>query len=142
MSIDRKEASKGFSFVSVQQESAGSRSPKEGSLEGTEIQTFTNASEVPKEVVASIQLPATILDLLPQSIGNGSLKVSFIVYADDTLFQTGVIKDSDGTKNLTSKVAGSIVSLTIEGVELKNLTDPVVIDFKVSLTLLCQIKSK
>ncbi len=137
VSIDRKEARKGFSFVSVQQESAGSRSPKEGSLDGTEIKTFTNASEVPKEVVASIQLPATILDHLPQSIDNGSLNVSFIVYADDTLFKTGVIKDSDGLKNLTSKVAGSIVSLSIEGVELKNLTDPVVIEFKVSLITLC-----
>ncbi len=69
--------------------------------------------------------------------GKGSLKVSFIVYADDTLFQTGVIKDLDGLKNLTSKVAGSIVSLSIEGVELKNLTDPVVIDFKVSFITLC-----
>ncbi len=130
VSIDRQEASKGFSFVSVQQESAGSRSPQEGSLDGTEIKTFTNASEVPKEVVASIHLPTTILEHLPPSTGNGLLKVSFIVYADDTLFQTGVIKDSDGLKNLTSKVAGSIVSLSIEGVELKNLIDPVVIDFK------------
>ncbi len=63
--IDRKEASDGFSFVSVQQESAGSRSPKEGSLDGTELKTFTNASEVPKDVLASIQLPANINDLLP-----------------------------------------------------------------------------
>ena len=60
---------------------------------------------------------------------NASLKISFIVYADDTLFQTGV-------KNLTSKVAGSVVSLAVEGVELKNLPDPVVIDFKVSLITL------
>ncbi len=64
------------------------------------------------------------------------MKVSFIVYADDTLFQTAVIKDLDGLKNLTSKVAGSIVSLSIEGVELNNLTDPVVIDFKVSFITL------
>ncbi|XP_071797061.1 uncharacterized protein [Asterias amurensis] len=123
VSIDPQKASKGFSFASVQQESAGSRSPQEGSLDGTEVKTFTDASEVPKDVVASIQLPASILDHLPPAIANASLKISFIVYADDTLFQTGV-------KNLTSKVAGSVVSLAVEGVELKNLTDPVVIDFK------------
>ncbi|XP_071793327.1 adhesion G-protein coupled receptor G7-like [Asterias amurensis] len=123
VSIDPQKASNGFSFASVQQESAGSRSPQEGSLDGTEVKTFTDASEVPKDVVASIQLPASILDHLPPAIANASLKISFIVYADDTLFQTGV-------KNLTSKVAGSVVSLAVEGVELKNLTDPVVIDFK------------
>ncbi|XP_033630027.1 adhesion G-protein coupled receptor G4-like isoform X2 [Asterias rubens] len=123
VSIDPQKASNGFSFASVQQESAGSRSPQEGSLDGTEVKTFTNASEVPKDVVASIQLPASILDHLPPAFANASLKISFIVYADDTLFQTGV-------KNLTSKVAGSVVSLAVEGVELKNLTDPVVIDFK------------
>ncbi|XP_071797060.1 uncharacterized protein [Asterias amurensis] len=123
VSIDPQKASNGFSFASVQQESAGSRSTQEGSLDGTEVKTFTDASEVPKDIVASIQLPASILDHLPPAIANAPLKISFIVYADDTLFQTGV-------KNLTSKVAGSVVSLAVEGVELKNLTDPVVIDFK------------
>ncbi|XP_071788134.1 uncharacterized protein [Asterias amurensis] len=123
VSIEPQKASNGFSFASVQQESAGSRSPQDGSLDGTEVKTFTDASEVPKDVVASIQLPASILEYLPPAIANAPLKISFIVYADDTLFQTGV-------KNLTSKVAGSVVSLAVEGVELKNLTDPVVIDFK------------
>ena len=70
VSIDPQKASKGFSFASVQQESAGSRSPHEGSLDGTEVKTFTDASEVPKDVVASIQLPASILDHLPPAIGN------------------------------------------------------------------------
>ena len=70
VSIDPQKASNGFSFASVQQESAGSRSPQEGSLDGTEVKTFTNASEVPKDVVASIQLPASILDHLPPAFGN------------------------------------------------------------------------
>ena len=64
-----------------------------------------------------------------------SLQASFIVYADDTLFQTGVMEGSNGTNNVTTKVAGSIVSLAVEGVKLKNLTDPVVIDFKVRPSL-------
>ncbi|XP_071797059.1 uncharacterized protein [Asterias amurensis] len=132
VSIDPIDASNGFSFASVQQETAGSRSPQEGSLDGTEIKTFTNASEIPNDVVASIKLPANIIYLLRQA-GNSttSLQASFIVYADDTLFQTGVTEGSNGTNNATTKVAGSIVSLAVEGVELKNLTDPVVIDFKI-----------
>ena len=69
--------------------------------------------------------------LVPVGSSRTSLRASFIVYADETLFQTGVMEGSNGTNNLTTKVAGSIVSLAVEGVELKNLTDPVVIDFKV-----------
>ena len=73
VSIDPIDASNGFSFATAQKESAGSRPPQEGSLDGTEIKTFTNASEVPKGVVASIQLPANINDLLPQG-NNGNKK--------------------------------------------------------------------
>ncbi|XP_033630633.1 adhesion G-protein coupled receptor G4-like isoform X2 [Asterias rubens] len=131
VSIDPIDASNGFSFASVQQETAGSRSPQEGSLDGTEIKTFTNASEIPSDVVASIKLPANIMYLLRQGNSTTSLQASFIVYADDTLFQTGVMEGSNGTNNVTTKVAGSIVSLAVEGVKLKNLTDPVVIDFKI-----------
>ncbi|XP_071797065.1 adhesion G-protein coupled receptor G7-like isoform X2 [Asterias amurensis] len=131
VSIDPIDASNGFSFASVQQETAGSRSPQEGSLDGTEIKTFTNASEIPNDVVASIKLPANIIYLLRQGNSTTSLQASFIVYADDTLFQTGVMEGSNGTNNVTTKVAGSIVSLAVEGVKLKNLTDPVVIDFKI-----------
>ncbi|XP_071797063.1 uncharacterized protein [Asterias amurensis] len=131
VSIDPIDASNGFSFASVQQETAGSRSPQEGSLDGTEIKTFTNVSEIPNDVVASIKLPANIIYLLRQGNSTTSLQASFIVYADDTLFQTGVTEGSNGTNNVTTKVAGSIVSLAVEGMELKNLTDPVVIDFKI-----------
>ncbi|XP_071797056.1 uncharacterized protein [Asterias amurensis] len=131
VSIHPIDASNGFSFATAQKESAGSRSPQEGSLDGTEVKTFTNASEVPKGVVASIQLPANINDLLPQGSSTTLLQASFIVYADDTLFQTGVMEGSNGTNNVTTIVAGSIVSLAVEGVELKNLTDPVVINFKI-----------
>ena len=66
--------------------------------------------------------------------GNSSsqLQVSFLIYADDTLFKSTLLRDSQGPGNLSRKVAGSVVSLSVEGVDLVNLTEPVVIEFKVN----------
>ncbi|XP_038052381.1 uncharacterized protein LOC119725091 [Patiria miniata] len=132
VSLDPVQSRNGLSFVSVRQPGQGS--PQEGSLVGTEIKTFMDAYEIPKgiDVVASVQLPRNIVDSIRSADNNSSvqLQVGFLVYADDTLFQSASIREYQGQNNSTRKVAGSVVSLTVENVELVNLSDPVVIIFK------------
>ncbi|XP_038051569.1 uncharacterized protein LOC119724541 [Patiria miniata] len=134
VSLDPKRASGGFSFVSAPSSPdlpVGPGAPQEGTLAGTEVKTFENASDIPDDVVASIRLPANIVDLLQSSSGNTTqLRASFIVYADDTLFKSALIKGSTGKNGSSLRVAGSVVSLAVEDVELVNLTEPVVIEFK------------
>ena len=59
--------------MSVQKQSSdqtpGQASPQEGTLSGTEVKTFMNTSQIPKNVVASIRLPANIVDLLQSANG-------------------------------------------------------------------------
>ncbi|XP_071804174.1 uncharacterized protein [Asterias amurensis] len=127
VSLDPIEANGGFSFVSV-----GSEESASGSLEGTEVQTFNSTSDIPEdvEVVASIQLPQNIGQLLQSVTADNSsqLQVSFIVYASDDLFQSSLIRDN----NSSVEVAGPVVSLTVEGHDLVNLTEPLVIEIQVS----------
>ncbi|XP_038051570.1 uncharacterized protein LOC119724542 [Patiria miniata] len=132
VSLDPVQASNGLTFVSAPQQQTGQSSPQDGSLAGTKVTTTVNASEVPHDVIASIRLPANIVDLLQAGNENGSqpLRASFIVYADDTLFKSALIKGSPGKNGSSLRVAGSVVSLTVEDVELVNLTEPVVIQFK------------
>ena len=59
------------------------------------------------------------------------VQASFVVYADDTLFSSALIKESRGGNGTSLQVAGSVVSLTVEDVDLVNLTEPLVIDFMV-----------
>ena len=68
-----------------------------------------------------------------RTIGDNSTKLqaSFIVYAGDDLFQSARIRDSQEKNGSRVEVVGSVVSLTVQDVELVNLTDPVVIEFKV-----------
>ncbi|XP_038052771.1 adhesion G-protein coupled receptor G2-like [Patiria miniata] len=123
VSLDRAQYSNGFSFVSVRQPGQGP--PPEGSLDGTQVETY--GDEIPSDidVVASVQLPGSI-------VGSGSspLQVSFLIYANDTLFQSASNRRHTDEDNTTRKVAGSVVSLTVENVNLVNLTDPVVVQFK------------
>ncbi|XP_022088888.1 uncharacterized protein LOC110978300 isoform X2 [Acanthaster planci] len=135
VSLDAEKASGGFSFVSTPQppgQQDSSDGPQKGSLAGTEVKTFENASDIPKDVVAAIRLPASIVDFLQSSDDNSSkpLRASFIVYADDTLFKSARIKGSQGKNGSTLRVAGSVVSLSLEDIELVNLTEPVIIEFK------------
>ncbi|XP_033640242.1 uncharacterized protein LOC117300656 [Asterias rubens] len=128
VSLDPMEANGGFSFVSVQQPGG----PQEiGTLEGTEVKTF-NTSEIPPdiEVVASAQLPQNIGEIVRSVTGENSsrLQASFIVYASDDLFQSSLIRDN----NSSIEVAGPVVSLTVEGLDLVNLTEPLVIEIQVS----------
>ncbi|XP_038051810.1 deleted in malignant brain tumors 1 protein-like [Patiria miniata] len=132
VSLDPMQARNGLSFVSVRQPGQGS--PQEGSLVGTEVQTIMGSNEIPKgiDVLASVQLPGSILHLIQSADNNNSaqLQASFLIYADDTLFQSASIKEHQGEDNTTRKVAGSVVSLTVENVELVDLPEPVVIEFK------------
>ncbi|XP_022097501.1 uncharacterized protein LOC110982977 isoform X2 [Acanthaster planci] len=130
VSLDPEENRDGFSFASVLKPGQGSS--EEGSLVGTDVQTFDDDIPADVNVVASVQLPGSILDSIPTTDGNDStpLQVSFLIYADDTLFQSSSIKRHQKETNSTRKVAGSVVSLTIENVKLVNLTEPLVLTFK------------
>ncbi|XP_038077322.1 adhesion G-protein coupled receptor G6-like [Patiria miniata] len=132
VSLEPNLTGNGLSFVSVKQSNVtypGQGSPQEGTLAGTEVETL-NSSVIPRDldVLASARLPGNIINLLPSP--NAQLKASFLIYAGDTLFQSASIREHRGEGNSTRKVAGSVVSLTVENVELVNLTEPVVIEFK------------
>ena len=62
---------------------------------------------------------------------SAQLQASFLIYADDTLFQSASTRKYRGDDNSTRKVAGSVVSLTVQNAQLVNLTEPIVIEFKV-----------
>ncbi|XP_022088885.1 adhesion G-protein coupled receptor G6-like [Acanthaster planci] len=135
VSLALKKASGGFSFVSTpqspgQQDSSDGR--QRGTLTGTEVKTFENASDIPKDVVAAIGLPANIVDLLQSSDDNSSksLRASFILYADDTLFKSAKIEGYEEVNGSSVRIEGAIVSLNVQEVELVNLTEPVVIEFQ------------
>ncbi|XP_038044139.1 adhesion G-protein coupled receptor G6-like [Patiria miniata] len=132
VSLEPNQTRNGLSFMSVKQSNVtypGQGSPQEGTLAGTEVETLYS-SVIPEDldVLASARLPSNIINLLPSP--NAQLKASFLIYADDTLFQSASIREHRGEGNSTRKVAGSVVSLTVENVELVNLTEPVVIEFK------------
>ena len=65
VSLTTADAMQGFGFASVPTKSPpGPEPPLEGSLSGTEVQTFTSGSRVPADALASVQLPASIVDQL------------------------------------------------------------------------------
>ncbi|XP_022088720.1 uncharacterized protein LOC110978214 isoform X2 [Acanthaster planci] len=133
VSVNPMEARGGLTFVSLPvEQQPGQSLPTSGSLAGTEVKTVLNTSEIPEQVVASIRLPANIVDLIQAGNDNSSqsLRASFIIYADDTLFQSALIRNFSAENGSSLQVAGSVVSLSVEEVELVNLTEPLVIEFK------------
>ena len=69
VSLDPMLASNGLSFVSIQY--AGQVQPQEGTLDGTQVMTFLNSKDIPRDidVLASIRLPGNIADLLQSANG-------------------------------------------------------------------------
>ena len=69
VSLDLMLASNGLSFASIQR--AGRAPPHEGTLDGTEVITFSNGTDIPQDidVLASIRLPGSIVDLLQSANG-------------------------------------------------------------------------
>ena len=74
-------------------------------------------------------LAMQLMEYISGTTGENSsrLQASFIVYASDDLFQSSLIRDS----NSSIEVAGPVVSLTVEGLDLVNLTEPLVIEIQV-----------
>ncbi|XP_038049960.1 adhesion G-protein coupled receptor G2-like [Patiria miniata] len=133
VSWDTTEANGGLVFASIQSRDQ-QESSQETTLAGTHVRVFPNTSEIPDDVdvVASIQLPENIVQLL-ESTNNSATQVqaSFLIYGDDTLFRSALLREYN-EKNLSERrVAAPVLSLTVENVELVNLTDLVVIEFKV-----------
>ncbi|XP_022106239.1 adhesion G protein-coupled receptor A2-like isoform X2 [Acanthaster planci] len=136
VSLDPEKASGGFSFVSVRRPGQV-ETPQDESLVGAEVETFFNTNEIPTDidVVASVFLPGNIANSTKPTVGNTSqLQASFLIYADDTLFQSASIRKYREQNNSTRKVAGSVVSLTVENVELDNLIEPLVIKFRTPIS--------
>ena len=67
--------------------------------------------------------------------------VSFLIYADDTLFKSARLRKSaqeaDGPPS--ERIASSVVSLTILGVDFVNVTDHIVIECKVMKTMIASV---
>ena len=78
-------------------------------------------SSVPGDSIAAITLPPSILDDDTSTLR----RFSFAVYADDTLFQSrGESQRFEGLQ-----VGSVIVSATLHGVTVSDLTEPVTIQF-------------
>ena len=75
ISRDPELASNGLIFASVRQETGQGQAPQEGTLDGTEVKTFDNTSDIPSDadILASIRLPGNIGDLLSSATGKYTL---------------------------------------------------------------------
>ncbi|XP_038068676.1 adhesion G-protein coupled receptor G7-like isoform X2 [Patiria miniata] len=124
VSVNRSEAVNGLGFASVQRSASGDTSvPREVSLNQTRIQVFVGHSE-PSKVVASVRLPGSELDLADDGDNSTQpkLRASFIVYKDDTLFLSAL---KPGVS-----VGGVVVAVTLQDMVLRNLVNPVLIQYK------------
>lgn len=83
-------------------------------------------TSVPDGSVASITLPPSLLD----SSSDGSRRLSFSTFGDDTLFQSrsGV------------RVGGVVISATLHGSDVSGLQDPVSIRFETTVVGLSRTK--
>ena len=82
VTLDTDQASNGLSFASIPQQSwlPGQGATREGTLAGTEVKTFVNASQIPTERLASIRLPANVIDLLHSANGRILIWYPFMVW--------------------------------------------------------------
>ena len=60
------------------------------------------------------------------------MNASFIVYADDIMFASAILKGSSSGNQSLIFVPGPVVSLAVEDVTLVNLSEPIVAQFRVS----------
>ncbi|XP_019639630.1 PREDICTED: uncharacterized protein LOC109481491 [Branchiostoma belcheri] len=92
-------------------------------LEDGLVRSYSDSSSIPNDQVdASIVLPATAF--LKRNISNpsaGEVRLSFIIYLNSRLFQSN--QTSPGTK---TRVNSRVIASRVTGIELKNLTNPVV----------------
>ena len=67
--------------------------------------------------------------------------LSFLIYVDDTLFKSArlrkLAKEADGLP--PERIASSVVSLTIKDVDFVNITEPIVIEFKVIKSMVASV---
>ncbi|XP_038058260.1 uncharacterized protein LOC119729666 isoform X2 [Patiria miniata] len=126
-----------LSFVSETTGDSGQQGlPLEGgnsTLVGSEVKVYQGSSEIPSDgrVKAVISLPANLEELM-QGFASPRINVTFIIYADDTMFPSSLVKASQSENQSAISVAGPVVSLAVEGITLVNLTEPIAIEFKTS----------
>ncbi|KAI8519490.1 hypothetical protein Bbelb_027470 [Branchiostoma belcheri] len=92
-------------------------------LEDGLVRSYSDSSSIPTDQVdASIVLPATAF--LKGNISDpsaGEVRLSFIIYLNSRLFQSN--QTSPGTK---TRVNSRVIASRVTGIELKNLSNPVV----------------
>ncbi|XP_011663125.2 adhesion G-protein coupled receptor G2 [Strongylocentrotus purpuratus] len=97
------------------------------------INLSTNGeSENTGEGVSSIFFPGEVLDYLPD--GNNPVAVSVFVLDSLKLFQPN--SSTQDELEESSILVSPVLSVTIEGAKIKNLSDPVVLDFTVNRSLI------
>ena len=57
------------------------------------------------------------------------INVSFIIYADDTLFPSALVRAAEKGSSLA--ISGAVVSVALDGMQLVNMTEPIVLEFQV-----------
>ncbi|XP_038072908.1 LOW QUALITY PROTEIN: uncharacterized protein LOC119741237 [Patiria miniata] len=137
------DVSGGLSFALVRHQnglppSAGP-TPEDGAFSGSEVRVYESSGEIPDETIAAVSLPSNLLALVEAENGNSSLMyiaTRFIAYGDDSLFPS-TRKSLSGT-GTRSVIPGAVVSVAVEDVELRNLTEPVVI--QIQLPVIINIK--
>ncbi|XP_041479228.1 adhesion G-protein coupled receptor G6-like [Lytechinus variegatus] len=104
--------------------------------EDDDVITFSSNEESEEtgkeEGLSSVFLPEEILDFLPDE--NNHVAVSVFVLDSLKLFDSNS-STNEGLKE-DAILASSVLSITVEGVDVKNLSDPVVLNFKLKRDLI------
>ncbi|XP_022088383.1 uncharacterized protein LOC110978050 [Acanthaster planci] len=129
-------ARNGLSFIledGLTSEQRGSTQAGRSRLVGSEVRVYGGEVLQSHSVRAAVTLPGNMVKRLPERDGNTSLphmNVSFIIYADDTMFPSAFVKGSQSGNQSAVVVPGPVISLAVEDVTLVNLSEPVVIEFE------------
>ncbi|XP_022108363.1 deleted in malignant brain tumors 1 protein-like isoform X2 [Acanthaster planci] len=136
--LNSSEVESGLNFTLVRQDdllsSVESTSEETGAFAGAEVRVYEKTGDLPPGMIAAVSLPSNLSALNKTVNGNSSLRpiaARFIAFADDTLFPSSrTMRKSQSSKGIRSLIPGAIVSLSVEDVELVNLTEPVVVQFQ------------
>nr|XP_054766910.1 LOW QUALITY PROTEIN: adhesion G-protein coupled receptor G6-like [Lytechinus pictus] len=105
-------------------------------FEDDDVITFSPNEEseetVKEEGLSSVFLPEEILDYIPD--GNSHVAVSVFVLESLKLFDMNSSTHEELKKDAI--LASPVLSITVEGVDIKNLSDPVVLNFKIKWDLI------
>ncbi|XP_038073143.1 deleted in malignant brain tumors 1 protein-like [Patiria miniata] len=138
--LNSSDVSDGLSFALVRLQNglppSDGSTPEDEAFSGSEVRVYESSVEIPDETIAAVSLPSNLLALVEAENGNSSpmhIAAHFIAYGDDSLFPS-TRKSLSGT-GTRSVIPGAVVSVAVEDVELRNLTEPVVIQIQLPVII-------